>query len=166
MQESNIERKFLQMYENHGDAIFRHCYFRLFDRDQARDLTQETFAKTWSYMVNGGDIKNDKAFLYKVATNLIINFAQRKKDISLDSLQEQGFDPGVDTRESLQNFLAGKEALKQINELDDKYSQAIVMRYVEDLSIKEIAEIIGESENVVSVRLNRGLKKLKEIIET
>jgi RNA polymerase sigma factor (sigma-70 family) len=48
--------------------------------------------------------------------------------------------------------------------LDKKYRDVILMRYVNDYSPKEIAEILGQSENAVSVRINRGLKKVQEMI--
>ena len=77
------------------DAIFRHCYFRVFDRERARDLVQETFLKTWEYLTRGHDIENIRAFLYRVATNLIIDDSRRKKEISLEQLSESGFDPAA-----------------------------------------------------------------------
>lgn len=162
----NIEEKFLEVYEKYNDAIFRHCYFRIgYDREKAKDLTQETFAKTWNYLAQGKVIENSKAFLYKVATNLMINLHAKKKDLSLDKLQTAGFDPGFDNQESLHNFLVGQQLLKKLDQLDEKYSQAVAMRYVDDLSPKEIAEILGESENVVSVRIHRGLSKLRELAD-
>lgn len=159
-----IEDQFLKMYEDHSDAIFRHCYFRIgYDRERAKDLTQETFSKTWSYLAQGKNIEKPKPFLYKVATNLIINFYHRKKEVSLDNIQEEGFDPGFDNRESLENFLAGRQVIKELDQIDPKYSQVVIMRYIDDLSPKEIAEVLGESENAVSVRIHRGLQKIKDL---
>ncbi len=164
MKEKAIEKEFIKLYDRYSDAIFRYCYFRVWNRDQARDLTQETFAKTWHYLVQGGQLQNEKAFLYKVAANLTIDSWKKKKEISLEAIQDFGFDPGYDSRPSLENFIAGRQALEELDKLDDKYSQAIIMRYINGLSPKEIAEILGESENLISVRIHRGLKKLKELI--
>jgi|SRR3989344_3074138 len=161
-----IEAEFTKIYEEYADAIFKYCFFRAnCNRELAKDLMQETFTKTWNYLARGKTIDNNKAFLYKVATNLIINFSQKKKDVSLDMLREEGFEPGFDDRESLDNFIAGKKALEMLDNLDPKYSEVILMRYIQDLLPKEIAEILGENSNVVSVRINRALKKLKELIE-
>ena len=165
MWSQNTDEKFLKMYENYADAIFRHCSFSVFNKDQAKDLTQDTFIKTWRYMAEGNKIKNEKAFLYKVATNLIINLSRKKKETSLDVLQEKGFDPGFDDRESTYNYLAGKKAMEELRQIDDKYSQAVIMRYIDDLSPEEIAQILGENKNVISVRIHRGLKKLKELMK-
>jgi RNA polymerase sigma-70 factor (ECF subfamily) len=59
----------------------------------------------------------------------------------------------------------GKRAIVALQTLPDVYKEALSLRYVEGLTPKEIADIVGESENAVSVRIHRGLKKLKLILE-
>lgn len=161
-----LEKQFLKAYDEFADPIFRHCYFRVFNRERAKDLMQETFTKTWEYL-NGGNkrVDNLRAFLYRVANNLIIDNSRKKKEDSLESMQEEGFDPGVDTRGQLMSFMEAGEAIKVLDKINPKYKQVIQMRYIDDLSPKEIAEALGESENNVSVRLHRGLKELREIME-
>ena len=65
------EQEFLDAYKQYADSIYRHCYFRVYNKELAEDLTQETFIKTWKYIAQGKEIKNIKAFLYRVAVNLI-----------------------------------------------------------------------------------------------
>ncbi len=60
----------------------------------------------------------------------------------------------------------GSRAALAIRKLPEPYRETIAMRYVDDLTIPHIASLIGESENVVSVRLHRGLKKLRDILES
>lgn len=159
------EKAFLEAYEQYGDAIFRHCYFRVSDREKAKDLVQETFSRAWQFIASGHEVQNMKAYMYQIANNLIIDYYRKKKDISLDGLQEDGFDPGFDDREHLENFIAGKEALGMLESLDDAYRGVVIMRYVDDVPIQDIAVIMGVSENVVSVRLHRALKKLRGMFE-
>lgn len=156
------EQEFLKAYDLYSDAIFRHCFFRVFDREVARDLVQETFMKTWEYLQKGHRIDNFRAFLYKVATNLIIDYSRKKKEISLDALKEQGFDPVVQSREKADIFDIDA-ALSAIRNLPDKYREVVTMRHVDDLSPAEIAQILGESENTISVRIHRGIKHIKQI---
>jgi len=155
------ENAFLEAYDQFSDAIFRHCYFRVSDREKAKDLVQEVFSRAWRFVSLGQEVKNLKAYLYHIANNLIIDHYRKKKDISLDLLQESGFDSGEDNREHLENFIAGKEALEMLNQLDDSHKRVVIMKYIDDLSIQDIALAMGISENVVSVRLHRALKKLK-----
>ncbi len=165
MKERELNEQFIKIYDELADAIFRHCFFRISDREKARDMMQDTFMKTWKYLASGGEIQNMKAFLYRTANNLLIDEYRRKKTDSLDILQEAGFDPAGETADKTINLAEAKNAIGAMQKLDEKYREAIMLRFVEDLSPSEIAAIIGETENAVSVRLHRGLKKLKEIIE-
>lgn len=167
MSAQEIEKLFLQAYGDYANAIFRHCYFRVRDRELARDLTQEVFLRTWRTLNKGTVIENLRAFLYKVALNLIIDHSQsqKRRTLSLEALAEDGFEPGVDEHERWRDFLDGAAALERLGAMEAKYRDAIYLRYVAGLSPREIAEALGESENLVSVRIHRGLKKLRAILE-
>src|SRR3990167_9783866 len=86
---SKKEKEFLDAYQQYVDAIYRHCYFRVYNKDLAEDLTQETFIKTWKYIAEGKEIKNIKAFLYRVAVNLIIDNSRKKIALVLDEVKEK-----------------------------------------------------------------------------
>ncbi len=160
----NAKEEFIQAYENHSDAIFRHCYFRVFDREVARDLTQETFLRTWDYLQKEGKaVENLKAFLYRVATNLIIDRSRKKRETSLEVLQELGFEVVEESRAvdfvEIQSLMAAVEMLFP----DDR--EVVTLSFVEDLAPVEIADILGISANAVSVRLHRAIKKLRLIMQ-
>lgn len=157
---SEAAAKFPEAYAEYKDAIFRHCYFRVFDRELAKDVLQETFVKTWEYLAAGNDIDNTRAFLYRVATNLIINGTRKKKDSSLDALQEQGFDPGEEDDMSKRDYIQEQRVLDLLSKVEEPYRNAVTLRYIEGYSPAEIAELTGESPNAVSVRIHRGLKQL------
>jgi len=160
---SNTEKDFLKAYDNYGDAIFRYCYSQTSDRELAKDLTQETFTKVWEYLLRGKVVEQIRPFLYRVATNLVIDHRRKKRpQISLEFAMEEGSDfEAKEGRENIEMGFDGEYALKQLNKLDDKYKQALTLRYIENMSIKEIAESTGESETNISVRLHRGMEKLK-----
>ena len=162
--ENNLTKEtlFLEAYQAHNDAIFRYCLFQTSNREKAIDITQDTFTKTWEYIAMGNTVDNIRAFLYKTAKNLIIDGRRKKKTASLDDLLDDGFDTPFDDREIHMARLDGEKAIELLDELGDTYRECLTLRYVEDLSISEIAETLGESENTVSVRIHRGLEKLKE----
>lgn len=152
----------MKAYDDFSDAIYRHCYFRISDHDKALDLMQETFMRTWQYISKGNKIKNLKSFIYKTANNLIIDQYRKKRNISLDALQDQGFEPREEPKIS---FTADRKNITNLlNRLDEKYKEIVVMRYIDDLSPKEISKLTGESQNVVSVRIHRAIKKINELI--
>lgn len=167
MDNEQIYKKFENAYNDLSEPIFRHCYFRIYDRLRAQEITQDVFMKTWDYIRKGNEVHNLRAFIYKVAHNLIVNeLVRRKQTQSLDEMfEESGFDPESDTdeMEAIKNRLDGEQALKRLKDLDPNYREILYMRYIDELSVKEIAELVGEKENTVSVRIHRGLEKLRQM---
>lgn len=157
---SNKEKAFLEAFDKYADDIFRHCYFRVYNKETAEDLMQETFTKTWQYIAQGKEIKNIRAFLYKVAINLIIDNSRKKKEIKeLDA----NIRPYYIEDKLFNKFQVG-EIIKILDELTESQRQVITMRYINELMPAEIAKILGESANAVSVRISQGMSKLREII--
>ena len=166
------EERFLKAFEEYGDALFRHAFLRISDRDRAIDVVHDTFAKVWSYVRSGHEVKSFRPFLYKVLNNLIIDEYRKAKEASLDALLEiEGIDEGSfqelqeDSVESLIANLDGKQALELVSELPDVYREVLILRFVDELGPKEMTELIEETENVISVRLNRGLKLLRALMD-
>ena len=161
---NEAEQAFLEAYQEHADAIFRYCLFKVRDREMAKDLSQETFTKTWKYLTQGGEVLNFKAFFYHTAQNAVIDHYRKHKSESLDSLHEKGFDPGEDCTERLVDELDGAQVMEIMRGLPKEYHDVIFMRYAQELSNGEIAEMLGETETAVRVRVHRGLKKLREML--
>ena len=164
MEVHDPKKLFLEAYDQFADAIFRHCFFRCGDRERARDLTQETFVRIWEYMVRGGEIKSMKAFLYRIANNLIVDSFRKKKSVSLDAMQNEGFDPANEVSDDRATALDTKKALQVLDQLEPSFRDVITMRYIDDLSPREIAEVLQQTENAVSVRIHRGLKQARELL--
>lgn len=159
------KKDFLESYDQYNDAIFRYCYFQTSKREVAMDLAQDTFVKAWEYLAKGHTVEHMKAFLYRIAGNLIIDYRRKKKTESLDTMMEAGFDVGSDESERITHNLDAKQALELVGQIDEKYRDVIIMRYIDELSIKEIADVTGETENNISVRLHRGIEKVKALCE-
>jgi len=150
-------------YRNYGKGLTSRAFFKTNDRTNSEDLVQETFTKTWVYLVKGGRIEIMKAFLYHVLNYLIIDGYRKHKINSLEELIEKGHEPSIDTSHQLYNTLDGKAAALLIQRLPEKYKKIMNMRYIQLLSIKEIATITGQSRNVIAVQAYRGLEKLKRL---
>jgi RNA polymerase sigma-70 factor (ECF subfamily) len=161
---SNAEELFKAAYDEYADAIFRHCYFRIFDRERGKDLMQETFVRAWGYLASGKKVDNMRAFLYRIANNLIIDEIRKKKEVSLDDLQQKGWDPGYDGVTDMQRHVEEGKIFSMLHRVQKDYREVIIMRYIDGLSPAEIAEILGESANTISVRLHRGIKQLHSML--
>lgn len=163
----HVEKEFLKIYDRYFDAIFRHCYFRVFDRELAKDLTQETFMKLWDYVCKGNTVENTQAFLYKTATNIIIDLKRKKKEQSLEALEADGFQPHTTHNEVdvLHTRLEVQKLMKIINLLEEEYREPFLLRFIEELKPKEIAEMLGESVNVISVRITRAKQQVHTLMK-
>lgn len=166
------ENRFLKAFEDYSDALFRHASIRISDREKAVDIVHDTFTKVWSYGRDGKQIDSYRSFLYKVLNNLIIDEYRKKKEASLDSLLAmEGVDEGSfpelseSTTEALAATIDGQKAFELLTDLPDVYREVLIFRFVDELGPKEISELIEETENVVSVRIHRGLKMLRTKIE-
>lgn len=129
----------------------------------SEDLVQDTYMKTWDYLVKGGKIDKMKAFLYHVLNNLIVDQYRKHKETSLEFLLEKGFEPNFDDTESVYNILDGKYAFLLIDKLPEPYKNVMRMKYLQDLSLEEMSLITGKTRNSLAVRLHRGTQKLKSI---
>ena len=162
-----LEHDFMAAYETNSDVLFRHVLIRVRDRDRAKDIVQEAFSRTWVYLSEGKKIEHIKAFLFRVANNLIVDGARRKKSSSLDvMMEEDGFEIADESLTDPAEKQGIREALKLLEMLDEMYRVVIVMRYMDEMSPREIAQILGVTENVVSVRIHRGIERLKVLYDT
>lgn len=168
-----IEEQFSKAYDQYAAGILRHIYFRVSDWNVAQDLTQETFFKAWRNIAPQGSdvkIKSFKAFFYKIASNLIIDYYRSKSRnvLSLDEMEEvyqkeMACEPTQE--KEAERVFQRREIEKHLSLLKDEYRQMLIYRHIDDLSIKEIANITGKTPNNVRVIIHRALQALKKKYE-
>ncbi len=168
-----IESEFMASYDAYSDALFRHCYFRLYDREEAKDAVQETFLRAWNYSQKN-QIENMRALLYRIAGNIMADKWRKKKTYSLDEMLEQGLQPSDSEHIKVMLNAEAKNFIKLLNALEDNEREIIILRYIDGLGPEEIAKVFEEragfagdapSANVISVRLNRAIAKIQKLIQ-
>lgn len=163
---------FGRLYDIHVKPIFRFIYFKVSSREEAEDLTSETFLKAWDYISRPGNenkIRNLKAFFYQIAGNLVVDFYRKKALLPLplsyaaettDIPDKQISDIAkIEKDDEIKDL---KEALRIIPE---NYCDIVIWYYLEDLKISEISRIIQKSEGATRVLIHRALKALKRELE-
>ncbi len=148
-------------HHDFSTGLNKHSFFKIHNRILSEDLVQDTFIKTWQYLVKGGKIDMMKAFLYHILNNLIIDEYRKQKTVSLDMMLENGFEPTNTDTERTMNVLDGKTALLLIKHLPLKYQKVMRMRFAQDLSLHEMSLLTGQSKNTLAVQIHRGLAKLR-----
>ena len=141
--------------EGQYDKIYRYCYFKLFDKQLAQDITQETFLR---FFRNEFNIRKNQEmpYLYTIAKNLCIDAFRKRPVESLDAISEDAaYDP---TEQWINDF-----TLKTIiAKLPQDEQDILYLRYASELSIVSISKIIGLSRFVIYRKLPKILKWLEE----
>lgn len=165
----HFSKEFETIYIKYSDKIYRYVYLNTGDPYLAEDITSEVFLRIWK---NWKRIKQDfmQALLYKTAKNIIIDNYRKHgnaKKVSLENIVEQGLEPSYD--QDLIEKINNDDNIKKINEaimaLPDNLKDVLVLRFINDLSAKEAAEILDTTEVNIRVLQFRALKKLKEAIK-
>lgn len=153
---------FYKLFEEYQDAIFRFTFFRVGNRHIALDITQDTFVRLWGHIAKNKPIDHEKAFIYRIAKNAVIDYYKKSKSSSLDVLLEKGFDPETTTHiDEIWHNDDIKTLQELLEDLDEESKQIIFLRYTEEKPIEEIAKIYGKSTNAMTVRIHRIIQKLK-----
>jgi RNA polymerase sigma-70 factor (ECF subfamily) len=168
MDHLDIKDQFKKIYEAEADSIFRYCVFRVSQRSQAKDIVQDTFIEFWQIYQKGEEVKNARALLYTILRHRIIDWYRKKKSLSLDGMMaskdgEQNFEPRDDRAYNDITFSAEAARAKEaINTLPINYRDAVYLRLIEDRSPEEIGALLGINANSASIRINRGMEKLRK----
>lgn len=162
---------FVEAYDLYLNDIYRFIFFKVSDKEEAEDLASQTFLKSWNHIQNNeiSDYNTLKSLFYKVARNLIIDHYRRKSNknnVSLERDSGETIDL-VDNRQDVHGKIEIEEDFKDIQyrmkELKDDYREVITLRYVNELSISEIANILDKKKGNVRVLIYRALEALKKI---
>ena len=162
-QEAQLQTLLTSAHQEFEKGLNARAYFKVHNRATGEDLVQDTFMKTWKYLVNGGKIETMKAFLYHILNNLIVDEYRKRKTSSLDVLVEKGFEPSEDVSEHIFDCIDGEAAILLIQQLPVKYQKVMTMRYGQLLSLREMSVITGQTKNTMAVQAHRGLEKLKSL---
>jgi RNA polymerase sigma-70 factor, ECF subfamily len=160
-QKEKLKKLFEVTHHDYEKGLNSYAFFKTNDHSIGENLVQDTFMKTWLYLLKNGKIDMMKTFLYHVLNNLIIDRYRKVKTVSLDNMISKGFDAAEQDYKRIFDILDGELAIVLIEKLPSIYQRVVHMRYVQNLSIEEMAIITGQSKNTVAVQAHRGLEKLK-----
>ena len=161
MNQDTQEKVFVESFTRYGDAIFRFCMFKVSNVELAEDMTQEVFTRYWQYLRDGKEMTNTRSLLYTIAHNMAKDWYKRKKADSLDVQMESGHTPSAPTA-SPEEVAAYLEVLTTIDDMEEKDKEVLLLTYVEGLHPQDIALLLSETANTISVRLNRATKKVRQ----
>jgi len=173
-----VERLIIKYQDRIFNVILKICG----NKDDAAELTQETFVK---FIEKIGSFAGRSAFytwLFRVAVNLTLNYCKRRGKLPMLSLDAAVGAEAGEGAAQLKAFLADKDSLdpavvaqnreigeivmQSLGKLDDEHRAVLVLRDIEGMAYAEIAETLDVRLGTVKSRLSRARANLKEILDT
>lgn len=164
---ANIKKKFSKIYDQNIEQIYRYIYLKIGSKETAEDLCSETFLRSWEFFqTQETKIENPRAFLYQVARNLIVDHYRKNSQYKIVTAENiQMSDPNTDIEKDVLVRSDIEKVRQALSYLKEDYQDVIVWHYLDEFSIKEVAEMMEKTEGAVRVILHRALKALRKKLE-
>lgn len=163
---------YAELYDKYVSGIYRFISFKVNSKEEAQDLTSEVFLRAWHYLLESRDVVSFTSLIYRIARNIVIDhYRARRNNISLDEQLENDEDETAsptDMGQQIKLIDTGLEVnavIEAMKKMKEEYRDILMLRYIEELSTGEIAEIVGKSHVSVRVLLHRATTTLKNILE-
>ena len=160
------------LLNRHKDRLFNYIFFIVRSKEVAEDIFQETFVKAIVTLQQGRYTNDGKfaAWITRIAHNLVIDQFRIERNENTVSNDETEYDLLNDSRLSegtIENRMVNEQVLKDVrmlvDELPDCQREVVFMRYYQDLSFKDIAEITGVSINTALGRMRYAILNMRRI---
>lgn len=153
-----------ELYDEYFQRIHRYISFKIPHKEDVDEITSEVFLRGWEY-ATASKVDNLNALLYRMARNLIADYYRSKKitgpieeaDTLENAQKGRSLEETVMIREEFRHIL------QKLKKLKEEYQDVLVMRFLDEMSISEIAEAIEKTPNATRVLLHRAKKALQEI---
>jgi len=166
------QEAFGEIVELFKDKVFQLCYRMLGNRHEAEDIAQEAFVRAYVNIHSFNQSRKFSTWLYRIATNLCIDRIRKKKpDYFLDAelagtegltMYSQIASEGKSPDSEVETMELQEIVQREILRLPDKYRVVIVLRYIDDLSLNEISEVLEMPLGTVKTRIHRAREALRK----
>ena len=166
------QNAFAEIVELFQDKLYRVCYRMLGNKHEAEDIAQEAFVRAFINIHTFDTNRKFSTWLYRIGTNLCIDRIRKKKpDYFLDAEVAGAEGLNMYSQIASPDELPEEEVLKmemqdrvqyEISRLPDKYRAVIVLKYMEDLPLQEISDILDMPLGTVKTRIHRGREALRK----
>ncbi|KPL57756.1 RNA polymerase sigma factor SigW [Rossellomorea vietnamensis] len=166
------QNAFAELVELYKDKVFQICFRMLGNRHEAEDIAQEAFIRAYVNIETFNQKRKFSTWLFRIATNLCIDRIRKKKpDYFLDA--EVSGTEGLTMysqvaadvqlpEDEVENMELQETIQIEISKLPEKYRSVIVLKYIEELPLQEISEILDLPLGTVKTRVHRGREALRK----
>jgi RNA polymerase sigma-70 factor (ECF subfamily) len=158
---------FGEFYELYLKEIYRYIFFRVYNHDEAEDLTTKVFLEAWESLTTKPrehPIENIRAWINRIAHNKVIDYRRtRKTHVPIeDNLDKNLQVPGLES--DIDDLFLSQQLAEGVRKLPANYQQIIILRFINQLSHAEVAEIMQITESHVRVLQHRALLLMRAMI--
>jgi RNA polymerase sigma-70 factor, ECF subfamily len=169
-----MRKQFNELYEKFHHEIFRFILYMVKDREQAEDLVQEVYIKVLDAYSRFRGQSSERTWIYSIARHVAIDWLrqqQRRKKKGLFQLSNEAEELLVKDDKPLPDEIIAQNETTQLlyqslDECSVDQKSVIIMRFIEDFSISETAEILNWTESKVKTTQHRAIKRLKKVLES
>ncbi|MFZ4815146.1 MAG: RNA polymerase sigma factor [Phototrophicaceae bacterium] len=163
------QQAYAALYDQYAPGVYRLCYSLLFNRQDAEDVTQETFVYAFRNLSRYDEGKAGfKTWLYTIAVSRSRNVYRRRRPISLDivaMMQLRLPAPHTETPEAQLIQRSAEEAISTaLSHLSPRLREAVVLRYGHELTYREIAEVMGCPQKTAESRVRIAHEQLRNLL--
>lgn len=160
---------FGELVKRYEVKIMRYAKKFLFAHDDAEDAAQEVFIKAYTNIQSFNVSKKFSPWLYRIAHNEFINAIKKRGKEPLSFFDFDTLLPSLIAKENTNQDINRQELRQLLNKCLDKiapkYREPLVLYYFEELSYKEIADVLRVPTSTVGIRLRRGKKFMKSFLQ-
>lgn len=155
------------LYHQHFNRIYRTAYLITGDHQMAEDATQEAFLKAFVKLDSLREIEKFGSWVAVIASNYAIDLLRKKKRMVLSDKISQHADenPGISPQESWEKAELSQEVREALFLLEPEEREILVLKYFNELSIKEISTITDTPTGTIKSRLFRARQKVKNLLQ-
>lgn len=157
-------KEFEEIYNSTYNYILKYIICRCSNLDDVNDILQETYTEFYKVLKRNYEVKNDKAFLIRIAKNKIIeNFNQKKIKMFSNYYEDEeiDFDAGIDIEKDFITKDNIEKIWKYIKKKDQTIAKIFYLHFSLEMTFKEISEELSMKESTVKTNLYRMLEKMK-----
>ncbi|MEQ8352476.1 MAG: RNA polymerase sigma factor [Leptospiraceae bacterium] len=161
------QRSFMELVSPYRTRLIRKAVSMLGNPQDAEDILQEALVTAYRALKSFRGESGIYTWLYRIVVNKCRDFHRSKKNAPSDSLDSVAFmihDDRIDLEKNLELSTESSYLIEQINTLDKRYREILVMRYFDDLSYQEIASVLKIQVGTVKSRLFKARELLKRAI--
>lgn len=166
--ETQASMCFSVLYSRYASKIYGKCLTILKDEAMAEDATQEIFMKIFLNLSRFEEKARFSTWIYSITYNYCIDYLRRKQkhgNVFSDDEIEKAADVAEDVSDVALMELEVKQLRNILDEMPPGDRTILLMKYQDDMSIREIAEILNKSESAVKMKIKRAKEKAQKLKE-